>query len=144
MSDERRDIDPDSLFGQEHVERYVETDGELGHEWRGNTILILTTTGRRSGEPRSTPLIYRTRGEDHMVVASKGGSDEPPAWFLNLEGDPSAEVQVKGDRFSAHARVATPDERRELWPVMTEKWPDYDEYQKNTEREIPIVILERA
>lgn len=135
--------DADQLFGQEHVDRYRETDGEVGHDWRGATTLILTTTGRSSGEQRSTPLIYRMHGDDPMVVASKGGSDEPPAWFRNLEQDPNVEVQVNGDRFRAHARVATPEERRELWPVMNEQWPDYDAYQQRTEREIPIVILER-
>lgn len=135
--------DVDQLFGQEHVDRYRETDGEVGHDWRGATTLILTTTGRSSGEQRSTPLIYRMHGDDPMVVASKGGSDEPPAWFRNLEQDPNVEVQVNGDRFRAHARVATPEERRELWPVMNEQWPDYDAYQQRTEREIPIVILER-
>jgi deazaflavin-dependent oxidoreductase (nitroreductase family) len=77
------------------------------------------------------------------VVASKGGSDEPPAWYVNLQEDPEVEVQVWGDRFKAHARTATPDERAEIWPKMTAEWPDYDNYQAKTEREIPIVILER-
>lgn len=73
------------LFGQEHVERYVATDGEEGHDWQSTTVLILTTTGRRSGEQRSTPLIYGKHGDDHLVVASKGGAEEHPAWYLNLE-----------------------------------------------------------
>ena len=136
--------DPDRLFGQGHVDRYRETDGEVGHEWRGTTVLILTTTGRRSGESRSTPLIYRERGADRVVVASNGGSAEPPGWFRNLDADPSVEVQVLEERFPARARVATDEERRELWPRMTEVWPDYDDYQARTERQIPIVVLERA
>ena len=78
-----------------------------------------------------------------MVVASKGGADEPPAWFLNLEADPEVEVQVEGDRFRARARVATPEEKPEMWRTMTSEWPAYDEYQQNTEREIPVVVLER-
>ena len=69
------------LFGQEHVDRYVATDGEEGHEWQGTTALILTTTGRRSGEQRSTPLIYQEHDGAYLVVASKGGADEPPAWY---------------------------------------------------------------
>ena len=134
----------DNLFNQEHVARYRETGGEVGHEWRGATTLILTTTGNKSGEQRSTPLIYRERNGNHLVVASKGGSDEPPAWFVNLEADPSAEIQVMADRFPVRARVASPEERAELWPLMNEQWPDYDSYQQNTEREIPIVVLERT
>ena len=131
------------LFGQEHVDRYRATDGEEGHDWQGSQVLLLTTTGRRSGEQRTTPLIYGRHGDDVMVVASKGGADEPPAWFLNLEADPEVEVQVKGDRFRARARVATPEEKPEMWRTMTSEWPAYDEYQQNTEREIPVVVLER-
>ena len=133
-----------TLFGQEHVERYRATDGEEGHDWQGTQTLLLTTTGRRSGEQRTTPLIYGRRGDDVMVVASKGGADEPPAWFRNLEADPNAEVQIKGDRFRARARVATPEEKPEMWQTMTAEWPAYDEYQEKTDREIPVVVLERA
>ena len=132
------------LFGQEHVERYVETAGEEGHDWNGTTALILTTTGRRSGEQRSTPLIYQSSGEDYLVVASKGGADEPPDWFLNLEAEPEVEVQVMADRFAARARTASSEEKPEMWRTMTAAWPDYDEYQKKTDREIPVVVLERA
>ena len=132
------------LFGQEHVQRYVDTDGEEGHEWQeGTTVLILTTTGRRSGEPRSTPLIYGRDGDRYLVVASKGGADDPPAWYRNLEEHPEVEVQVKGDRFKARARTASDDEKPELWRIMTSEWPHYDEYQEKTERQIPVVVLER-
>ena len=82
------------LFGQEHVRRYQQTDGVEGHEWQGTTVLILTTTGRRSGDPRSTPLIYGQNGDDFVVVASKGGDDEYPAWYLNLSAEPEVNVQV--------------------------------------------------
>jgi deazaflavin-dependent oxidoreductase (nitroreductase family) len=131
------------LFGQEHVKRYLETDGAEGHEWRGTTVLILTTTGRRSGESRSTPLIYQSHGDDYVVVASKGGAPEHPAWYLNLEADPEATVQVLGDRFKAKARTASADEKPELWKLMTSTWPAYDDYQQNTPRDIPVVVLER-
>lgn len=135
----------ETLFGQEHVDRYVETDGEVGHDWlKGSHILILTTTGRRSGEQRSMPLIYGEHGDDYLVVASKGGWDAPPDWYRNLEENPEVQVQVKGDRFAARARTATPEEKPEMWKTMTEWWPDYDEYQQKTEREIPVVVLERA
>jgi deazaflavin-dependent oxidoreductase (nitroreductase family) len=132
------------LFGKEHVDRYVDTDGEEGHEWQGTTTLILTTTGRRSGEERSTPLIYQRHGDDYLVVASHGGSPEPPAWYVNLQEDPEVRVQVKGDRFAARARTARPDEKPELWQTMTAVWPAYDEYQTKTDREIPVVVLERV
>jgi deazaflavin-dependent oxidoreductase (nitroreductase family) len=130
------------LFGQEHVERYRATDGEEGHDWEGTSVLILTTTGHRSGQPRSTPLIYGTHGDDYLVVASKGGAPEHPAWYLNLKTQPEVEVQVRGDRFRAKARTATAEERAELWSTMTERWPAYDEYQTKTDREIPVVVLE--
>jgi len=130
------------LFGQEHVDRYRATGGEEGHEWRGTQTLLLTTTGRRSGEERTTPLIYAPHGDAFAIVASNGGSPTPPAWYLNLAEDPEVEVQVKSDVFRAKARTADPEERAAIWPTMTTEWPAYDEYQERTEREIPIVLLE--
>jgi deazaflavin-dependent oxidoreductase (nitroreductase family) len=131
------------LYGQEHVDRYRATDGDEGHEWEGTQVLILTTKGRRTGESRDAPLIYGRDGDDLLVVASKGGSPEPPAWFVNLQADPSVEVQVKGDRFPARARTATPEEKARMWQTMTAEWPAYDGYQRKTDREIPVVVLER-
>jgi deazaflavin-dependent oxidoreductase (nitroreductase family) len=137
--------DMPDLFGQEHIDAYLETDGERGHDWiHGTHALILTTTGRKSGEERMAPLIYGMAGErDAMIVASKGGAPEHPAWYLNLRDKPDVQVQIRGDRFDARARDATPEERPELWKRMAEIWPPYDEYQQKTDREIPIVILER-
>lgn len=130
-----------ALFGAEHVERYLATDGEQGYEWRnGTTILILTTKGRKTGKKRQHALIFRGFGDDYLVVASKGGADQAPEWFQNLEHDPHVEVQ---DKFQARARVATEDEKPQMWNKMTEVWPDYDEYQRKTDREIPVVVLER-
>jgi deazaflavin-dependent oxidoreductase (nitroreductase family) len=132
------------LFGNEHVERYEATDGEEGHEWQGTSTLILGTRGRKSGELRKTPLIYQEHDGDYLVVASKGGAPKPPAWYLNLEADPEVEVQVKGDRFKARARTAGPEEKPELWKKMAATWPAYDDYQRKTDREIPVVVLERS
>jgi deazaflavin-dependent oxidoreductase (nitroreductase family) len=132
------------LFGDAHVEAYRRTNGEEGYDWRGTHCLLLTTTGHRSGEQRTVPLIFGRDGDDYLVVASKGGADEPPAWYVNLEANPSVEVQDRADIFRATARTASDEERARLWPVMTKEWPDYDEYQTKTERQIPIVILERA
>lgn len=132
------------LFGEEHVKRYRETDGAEGHEWQGTHALLLTTTGRKSGEPRTTPLIYGKDGDRYLIVASKGGADEPPAWYLNLQADPEVELQVLADTFPATARTATPDEKAALWPTMVAEWPAYDEYQAKTDRDIPVVVLERS
>ena len=132
------------LFGQQHVERYRATDGAEGHDWQGTQALLLTTTGHRSGEARTTPLIYAPHGDDaYTVIASKGGSEEPPAWYVNLREEPEVEVQVKGDRFKARARTASAEEKPGMWARMVEEWPAYDEYQQKTERQIPVVVLER-
>lgn len=134
------------LFGQDHIDAYLETDGERGHDWIGDTsVLILTTTGRKSGEERMAPLIYGMASErDPMIVASKGGAPEHPAWYRNLQANPEVQVQIHGDKFTARARDANPDERPELWKQMAEIWPAYNDYQQKTDREIPIVILERV
>ncbi len=134
---------PDELFGQEHVERYRETDGEVGHDWRGAPVLLLTTKGRRSGEQRDTPLIYQPYEGNHLIVASKGGTPDHPAWYLNIQEEPTVEVQIKDDKFTARARTAKPDEKPGMWRAMTDVWPDYDSYQERTDREIPVVVLER-
>jgi deazaflavin-dependent oxidoreductase (nitroreductase family) len=133
----------EQLFGAEHVRRYQETDGEVGHEWQGTSILLLTTTGRRSGQERTNALIYGRDGDDYLVVASKGGSDRPPGWFVNLTAQPEVEVQVKGEKFRARARTATPEEKPRVWREMVGHWPSYEDYQRKTRREIPVVVLER-
>jgi deazaflavin-dependent oxidoreductase (nitroreductase family) len=133
------------LFGDEHVKRYEETDGAEGHEWKdGSKTLILTTTGRRSGQERKMALIYGQHGDNYLVVASKGGADQHPSWYLNLVENPDVEVQVLADRFKARARTATAEEKPELWSTMVGEWPAYEEYQQKTEREIPVVVLERS
>jgi len=130
------------LFGQEHVDRYLATGGKEGHDWQGTQTLILTTTGRRSGRQRQHPLIYGRHGDDFLVVASKGGAPQHPAWYLNLVADPDVEIQVRDERIRAHARPASREEKPELWSIMTKEWPAYDSYQEKTEREIPVVVLE--
>ncbi len=136
--------DDDQLFGAEHVRAYRETGGERGYHWRGTTILLLTTIGRSSGEPRTTPLIHRVDDGRYIVIASKGGAPEHPDWFRNLSENPQIEIQVKDERFPVAATVAEGEERERLWRLMTEVWPDYDEYARKTDRRIPVVVLERA
>jgi proline iminopeptidase len=135
----------DNLFGDEHVRRYRETEGKVGHVWReGSTILLLTTTGRTTGEKRTTPLIYAKDGANYVIVASKGGAPEHPGWYKNLEKTPEVEVQVQGKVFPTRARTAQGEERARLWKRANEVWPHYDEYAKKTDREIPVVVLERV
>lgn len=133
----------DNLFGAEHVRVYRETGGERGYHWRGTTILLLSTTGRSTGEERTTPLIHRTDEDTWVVVASKGGAPEHPGWYQNLEADPEATIEVKGERIPVTASSAQGDERERLWGLMTEVWPAYDEYQQKTDREIPVVVFTR-
>jgi deazaflavin-dependent oxidoreductase (nitroreductase family) len=138
-------VDSPTGWVNKHIRQYVESGGTKGHEWRkGVPALLLTTRGRKSGVLRRSALIYGTDGERYYVVASNGGSPGHPAWYLNLTAEPTVEVQVGPETFTATARTAEGDERAELWSVMTALWPDYDNYQKRTERQIPVVVLERA
>jgi deazaflavin-dependent oxidoreductase (nitroreductase family) len=138
-------VQDESIFGDEHVRVYEETDGERGYLWKkATTILLLTTTGRKSGEKHTTPLIFRVDDGRWVIVASQGGKPDHPAWFLNMEANSEAELQVLNEKFEVTHSVAEGDERERLWKLMTEVWPDYDEYQGKTDRQIPVVILERA
>jgi len=133
------------LYGDEHVRRYRETNGEEGYDWlKGSKILLLTTTGRSSGEETTSALIFAMDGDNPVIVASKGGAPEHPGWYKNLVKNPDAEVQIKGDVFRVRARDAEGDEYERLWDVMNGEWPDYAEYQTKTDRKIPVVVLERA
>jgi deazaflavin-dependent oxidoreductase (nitroreductase family) len=133
----------DDLFGAEHVRVYRESSGERGYHWRGTTILLLTTQGRTSGQSRTTPLIHRTDGERWVVIASKGGAPVHPSWFENLQANPEATIEVKDESLPVLASVAEGGERARLWSLMAEVWPAYDDYQSNTDREIPVVVLTR-
>ena len=133
------------LFGDEHVRRYRETGGKVGHEWRnGSKILLLTTKGRKTGEPRTSPLIYENDGDRYVIVASKGGAPEHPGWYRNLSKNPDVELQVMDEVFPAQARTAEGEERDRLWKLAAQQWPAYDDYKQKTEREIPVVVLERT
>jgi deazaflavin-dependent oxidoreductase (nitroreductase family) len=127
----------------QHIRGYVDSDGEKGHHWRGVNTLLLTTRGRKSGKLRRTALIYGRDGDRHVVVASKGGAKNHPEWYLNLVENPEVEVQVGADKFKARARTASPEDKPELWRLMTSIWREYDSYQAKTQRDIPVVVLER-
>jgi deazaflavin-dependent oxidoreductase (nitroreductase family) len=135
-----------------HLDRYIATNGEDGYLWDASLgggkgmvpTLLLTTTGRKSGRELTLPLIFGRSGEDYMVVASKGGAPQHPSWYLNLSDNPTVKVQVKGDKFTARAHTANAQERAALWPKMVEIYGPYADYQKKTDRQIPIVVLQRA
>ncbi len=147
------DIDiPDSLppWIKEHIQRYL-ADGEAGHLWDASlaggegmlTTLLLTTTGRKSGKALIIPLIYRPTGDGgYCVIASKGGAPAHPAWFLNLETNPMARIQVANDEYRVKARVAEGEERARLWDVMVDYYTPYTDYQAATDRQIPVVVLD--
>jgi deazaflavin-dependent oxidoreductase (nitroreductase family) len=128
----------------DHMNRYLATDGEDGHIWRGVPTLLLTTLGRSSGEQRMLPLIYGKDGDDHIIVASKGGHTDHPAWYLNLAASNAVSVQVAADKFSATAEVVEGADRARIWDMMAEIWPPYIEYQEKTDRLIPVVRLRRS
>ena len=135
---------------KDHIALY-RADGDAGHLWippRGDskplTTLLLTTTGRKSGKQLLLPLIYRPTGDGaYCIIASKGGAPQHPAWYLNLMTDPNVEVQVANDTFSAKARVAEGPERAQLWELMADYFSPYNDYKVATERQIPVIVIER-
>jgi deazaflavin-dependent oxidoreductase (nitroreductase family) len=133
-----------TLLGDEHVRVYRETNGETGYLWNGVPTLLLTMTGRKSGEKRTIPIIYTPVGDKYVIIASKGGSATHPAWYLNVSADPRIEVQIRGEVFAATARTAPSPEREDLWAAAVSAWPNYDVYQSRTTRLIPVVVIERA
>jgi deazaflavin-dependent oxidoreductase (nitroreductase family) len=136
-------LDSPTDWVADHIRRYVETDGRDGHMYQQWPTLLLSTRGRKSGKLRRTALIYGQDGDRYLLVASNGGSDSHPAWYLNLVADPEVTVQVLADVFTARARTVTGAERPSLWRIMASVFPLYDTYQRKAGREIPLVILER-
>jgi deazaflavin-dependent oxidoreductase (nitroreductase family) len=117
------------------------TNGKVGGRFGKVKILLLTTTGRKSGRPRTVPLQYFEAGGDLALVGSNAGDDRHPAWWLNLQAAPAAEVQIGADVKHVEARLATPEEKIRIWPGIIAVYPGYDEYQTRTSREIPLVLL---
>ena len=131
------------LFWKIHPTLYRWTGGRFGGQMMGLPVLLLTTRGRRSGEARTKALMYLPRGDDFVVIASYLGEPKHPAWWLNLTARPEAEVLVGGKTVSVRSREAEGEERAELWREVVARTPDYDEYQRRTQRRIPVVVLER-
>jgi deazaflavin-dependent oxidoreductase (nitroreductase family) len=131
-----------SAFVKVHVAVYRASGGRLGGRLRKDLpVLLLTTTGRKTGRRRTTPLLYVEEGDRYVVVASAGGAPSHPAWYLNLCNNPAATIQVGGRKLAVTAETAGLEERARLWPRLTQMWPQYDDYQAKTRREIPVVIL---
>lgn len=132
-----------------HIELY-KSDPEKAQHWDSSELggpgilptLLLTTVGRKSGEARLAPLIYGEHGDSFVIIASKGGMPNHPVWFLNLEANPNCEIQVGAKHFHVKARVATGEEREEIWSHMVGVYPPYVDYQANTSRTIPVVVLD--
>jgi deazaflavin-dependent oxidoreductase (nitroreductase family) len=117
------------------------TNGRIGGRFGKVKILLLTTSGRKSGKQRTVPLQYFNDGEEYAIVASNGGDDRHPGWWLNLQAEPKAEVQIGAEKLSVEARRASPEEKGRIWPNVISVYPGYDEYQTRTSREIPLVLL---
>lgn len=124
-----------------HVRLYRLTGGRVGHWSPLGPMLLLTTTGRRSGQPRTTPLLYMPDGADYLVVASNGGRDQPPAWLLNLESSPRATVQAGRATSEVETEILRGDHRASVWPRLVGHYSGWDHYQQLTERDLPAVRL---
>ena len=126
-----------------HAAIYRATNGRIGHRFPGSPpVLLVDHVGAKSGTKRTSPLVYARDGDNVILVASKGGYPKHPAWFHNLMANPDTQIQVGSSRRKVHARVADAEERKRLWPKVVEVYAGYDDYQRRTEREIPLVILE--
>jgi F420H(2)-dependent quinone reductase len=128
-------------FTSLHVSLYRLTNGAIGGKLAGTTQLILTTTGRKSGQKRDTPLQYNIDGDRFIVMASNSGAPKHPAWFLNLQANPQAQIQMGAKKLTVNAHEATGDERTRIWDQITSTHQNFADYQKRTTRQIPVVIL---
>lgn len=124
-----------------HTSVFRATAGRVGNRIAGGPVLLLNATGRKSGERRTTPLLYLRDGDRYVLVASNGGAPKHPAWWLNLRANPEATVEVDGRSVPVTAEEADPEEKARLWPMLVEMYPGYENYQKKTDREIPVVLL---
>jgi deazaflavin-dependent oxidoreductase (nitroreductase family) len=129
------------LFSRLHVLLYKASGGRIGGRFKAAPVLLLTTTGRKTGKRRTTPLLYGEDAGRYVIVASVGGAPKHPAWYLNLSGNAEATIQCDGRKLAVHSETASPEERTRLWTLMTRLYPGYDAYQTKTSREIPVVVL---
>lgn len=130
------------ILGGIHKRVYRLTGGKLGGRIGKAPVLLLTATGRKSGQPRTQPLLYARADERYVVIASKGGSDQHPLWYRNLQANPQAEVTVGRETRQVRARDAQGEERERLWRALADLYSGYDKYALKTSRQIPVVVLE--
>jgi deazaflavin-dependent oxidoreductase (nitroreductase family) len=126
------------------VRLYRRTGGRIANTVKGAPVLLLDHVGRKSGQERTSPVLYLGDGNDLVIVASRGGSDATPAWWLNLKASPDTTVTVGPERRRVHAREASGEEKQRLWPRLVEMFPDFAAYQRRTSRDIPVIILSPA
>jgi deazaflavin-dependent oxidoreductase (nitroreductase family) len=131
-------------FTQAHVHAYRASRGRIGRTYKGAPVALVDHVGRKSGKRYTSPLIYGTDGDDVIIVASFGGARKDPVWWPNLKANPRTSVQIGGERRAVVARQATPEEKQRLWPKMVSIYAPYEDYQRKTDRDIPVVLLERA
>ena len=129
---------------QAHVQTYRLSGGRVGRSFRGRPVCLVDHVGRKSGKKHTSPLIYARDGDDLLIVASNGGSRKDPLWWLNLKEHPETIVQVGSEQRAVRARQATPEEKQRLWPVVVDVYAPYEEYQRKTDRDIPVIVLERT
>ena len=132
------------IAGKAHASLFRASRGKVGGRMLGSEVLLLNSVGRKSGQKRTTPLLYLRDGEEYVIVASKGGSQTHPAWYHNLKANPETTIEVGDRKIRVRAGEANPEEKARLWPKLVEMYPSYESYQRKTEREIPIIILEPA
>ena len=130
-----------SLFGDAHIAQYEQTGGKVGHDWNGTDCLVLRVKGRKTGQLRKFALIYGRDGDDYVLVASKGGYPKNPGWYENLVANPDCEIQVWDKVIPVTARTGSAADKKRVWPIMVKQWPDYDNYQAGSPRDIPVVLL---
>jgi F420H(2)-dependent quinone reductase len=130
------------ILGGMHKGVYRLTGGKVGGKLGKLPVLLLTTTGRKSGQPRTQPLLHAQAGDGYAVIASKGGAAQHPLWYLNLQANPHAEVTIGRKTRHVHARDAQGEERERLWRALADQYPGYDKYAQKTSRHIPVVVLE--
>lgn len=131
-------------FTQAHVRAYRASGGRIGRSYKGAPVALVDHVGRKTGKRRTSPLIYGMDGDRVVIVASFGGARRDPVWWPNLKAHPRTTVQIGSERRNVVARQATPEEKARIWPRMVEIYPPYADYQRRTERDIPVVLLEPA
>jgi deazaflavin-dependent oxidoreductase (nitroreductase family) len=132
------------ILGRLHTIVYRATGGKVGGGMGKARVLLLTTTGRKSGQPRTQPLLFARAGNGYVLIASKGGAEHDPLWYRNLQATPTAEVQIGRKKERVRARDAEGEERERLWRALADLYPGYDKYAQKTSRTIPVVLLEPA